>query len=494
MARFRAIRSGYALPEYVREISARYFDLRMLRVRVSELRPENRDKDSLWAIEEALSPLSLEGLARIFRLPEGDYLLTFAEAETDRVRAALVGLRFVLPDDPLSPQFGAEAGRDTALLSWRDLKDGFDDLRALADRYETDAIAHAEAAARREGSRSGAAKGDAAKVLAEEEEAAHDAEMPPSAGDGGDPGGREKAASATIDSARMDWHPMAPGPDRSAPANGGESWVARPWSSGRPGGGRQPIDPDVLDRLENGLEQADLSSHVRWQRVCAIVGSAPPRPVFTEIFVSIPELRETIAPRIDLTSNRWLFQHFTETLDRRVLSYLNREGVRVSRDGLSINLNVQTILSETFLRFEEVVAAGTHGTVVLELRLEDVFADMEAYVFARDYVRQRGYRLCIDALDVESLMLVDRERLGADLVKLFWDPDLPSRMITKEGIALAQRLRAGEGARTVLARCESGQAVTLGQELGIAMFQGRHVDDLLGILDTSVSVPKQPRR
>jgi len=503
----RAIRSGFALPEYVREISASYFDLRALRIRVSDLRPENRDPDGIRAIEDALTPLALERQARIFRLPEGDYLIVFQEDDTDWVRTVLVGLRFLIPDDPLTEHFADLAGGDTVLLKWQDLKEDFDDLRLLANRYERTAAARAEATAQREGSRAGQAKGDAAKVLAEAEEAAHDGGGGAADGAAGAPvtaaGGPSSVGNATVwgDPGVLplpEWRPLSPDvvPPPTMP---GTNWIAQPWGGAAgaatgPRAGRRPVDADILDRLENGLAQADLSNHVRWQQVCTIVGSAPPRPVFTEIYVSIPELRETIAPRVDLTANRWLFQHFTETLDRRVLSYLNREGVSTSKEGFSVNLNVQTILSDTFLRFEQVLAAGTHGTVVLELRLEDVFADLDAYVFARDYVRQRGYRLCIDALDSKTLMLVDRVRLGADLVKLFWSPDLPSRMITREGIALAQRLRDGEGSRTILARCESDQAITLGQELGITMFQGRHVDDLLQIIDATPPAPRKPKR
>lgn len=499
MARMRAVRSGFALPDYVREIGTTYYDLRMLRVRVSELRPDSRDPENLRAIEDALTPLALDSLASIFRLPEGDYLLIFRKTVTDQVRTVLVGLRFLISDDPLTEHFGAAVGQNNPLLTWQDLNERFDDLRELALGYERLAAARAEATARRDGTRAGQAKGDAARALAEAEEAAaDDDEVAAPDGANGEtttaerPGARDAGVPAPLE-----WRPLSPKAGEPPAPVAGATWMARPWGGARSErGGRQPIDAEVLDRLENGLAQADLSNHVRWQRVCAIVGDAPPRPVFTEIYVSIPELRETIAPRIDLAANRWLFQHFTETLDRRVLSYLNREGMRTSKDGFSINLNVQTILSDTFLRFEQVLAAGTHGTVVLELRLEDVFADLDAYVFARDYVRQRGYRLCIDALDADTLMLVDRARLGADLVKLFWAPDLPARMSTDEGTALARRLRSGEGSRAVLARCDSPQAVTLGQDLGITMFQGRHVDDLQDIIDPGVPAPapRKPRR
>ncbi len=302
------------------------------------------------------------------------------------------------------------------------------------------------------------------------------------AGGGTPAGGRGLPRGGEIGDDEPRWRPFGVARPGDRHWGGGADGVAPaepPESRGR------PIDPDILDRLVNGLARADLSNHVRRQPVCALVGSARPQPLFSEIYVSIGELRDTIAPRVDITANRWLFQHFTETLDRRVLSWLNREGTRLAQGGFSININVATILSEHFLKFEQMVAAALHGTVVLELRVEDVFSDLEAYSFARDFVRQRGYRLCLDNMSPEAIALLDRERLGADMMKLFWTPDLWRTMEQERGQEAAERLRAGEGSRTVLARCEDPAAVTLGRSLGISMYQGRYIDSLL----TATSVP-----
>ena len=37
------------------------------------------------------------------------------------------------------------------------------------------------------------------------------------------------------------------------------------------------------------------------------------------------------------------------------------------------------------------------------------------------------YRICIDGLTYETMYLIDRERLGADVVKLIWDPEMVDR-------------------------------------------------------------------
>lgn len=461
MAETPDIRSGYMLPTYVRQIADVHHGLLALRLMISELRPENRDADAARALEDALRPLTRADRTRVFRLPDGDYLLCFPEEQTDAVRAQLVRLRFLVSDDPLAGYFNAVPGENNTLMRWWRLENDFRALRALAEHYETEAIKQAEARAKREGSRKGLATVDAAQAAAEAEELEVNAL-------------RERRAGG-------DW---------PTPEDAGDEprWrpIVRPVAEAQPRDGRaerdgrRPIDVDTLDRLVNGLARADLSNHVRQQTVCAMVGNAPPQPLFSEIYVSIPDLRDTIAPRVALTSNRWLFQYFTETLDHRILAWLNRDGARLVRGGFSININVATILSEAFLKFEQALAAGVHGAVTLELRVEDVFADLEAYAFARDFVHQRGYRICIDSLEPDIMALLDRSRLGADMMKLFWRPDLPERISRGAGIDLARRLKGGEGPRTILARCDDPAAIKIGRALDISMFQGRHVDSLLG--------------
>ncbi len=185
-----------------------------------------------------------------------------------------------------------------------------------------------------------------------------------------------------------------------------------------------PFTPELLVRTEAALFQADLSNLMRRQAVCALVGQSPPQPVFHELFISINDLRQVMMPSVNVASSPWLFQQLTETLDRRVLSLLNKHDDRTLEGDISINLNVSTILSPEFLVFDDNVKAGMRGTIVLELQKVDIFADLGAYLFARDFAHDRGYRICIDGLTRAMLPFVDRERLGADLIKLVWEPTL----------------------------------------------------------------------
>ncbi len=63
-------------------------------------------------------------------------------------------------------------------------------------------------------------------------------------------------------------------------------------------------------------------------------------------------------------------------------------------------------------------------TIVIEIQEMDIFNDLSVYLFARDFVHGCGYRVCIDGVSRHSLRFVNRTRLGADLLKLLWNPDM----------------------------------------------------------------------
>ena len=56
----------------------------------------------------------------------------------------------------------------------------------------------------------------------------------------------------------------------------------------------------------------------------------------------------------------------------------------------------------------------------------DLFGDMGAYIFARDFVHERGYRLALDGLDQMTFPLIDRRKLKLDFQKIQWNPEILS--------------------------------------------------------------------
>jgi len=239
-----------------------------------------------------------------------------------------------------------------------------------------------------------------------------------------------------------------------------------------------PMTPEVLDRVENALQRADLSNLVRRQFACTLDSNMVPEQAFSEMYISIADLRETMLPGVNMSSNRWLFQHLTEILDRRMLSMLTKtDHLSISGD-ISFNINVATLLSEGFQAFDDNIAAARRGSMILELQCADIFSDLGAYFFAREYVQDKGYRICLDGMSHESMAMIDRERLGVDMVKLIWNPEMVDG--GEESHDGLRRLVRRTGAnRIVLCRVDNREAIDFGQSVGITTFQGRYIENLI---------------
>ena len=255
---------------------------------------------------------------------------------------------------------------------------------------------------------------------------------------------------------------------------------ASQWGEDKEGAAQQPITPVQLGKLEDFLQSADLSGFVRRQPVCAISTDEKPNPIFKELYISIDELAGTVLPGVSLSANKWLFQHLTTTLDIRVLKLLARVDDSDLHSSFSLNLNVNTLLSPDFLEFDSQLRTGGRGTIVIEIQLVDVFADLTDFNFAREFLREKGYRLCLDCISYSSLAVFDRRTLGLDLVKMLWNEALMDE--DPEGEKF-QELKAAVDrcgkSRIVMIRCDSPQAIEVGQKLGIGLYQGRYVDYLI---------------
>jgi len=241
----------------------------------------------------------------------------------------------------------------------------------------------------------------------------------------------------------------------------------------------EKITPRTLDRLIDALKAADLTNMIRRQYICSLEGpQLVPQPKFSELFISISDLREALMPEVNMMASPWLFQHLTETLDRRVLSMLSKTEDRDFTGDISINLNVTTLLSPEFLKFDENVIAAMRGNIVLELQHIDIFSDLNAYLFAREFVKDRGYKICIDGVRHTTLPFIDRDRLDADMIKLIWHPDIVHGGQDVTDMVKRQLLLTGP-ARVVLSRCDSEEAIDFGRDMGLEFFQGRHVESLI---------------
>jgi EAL domain. len=240
---------------------------------------------------------------------------------------------------------------------------------------------------------------------------------------------------------------------------------------------RPPVPTHLLPKLEAALARTDLSGFVRRQPVCRLSPGGPPKHMFTDLSISLEALSEAVVPTFDLAADRCVARYLAERLDRRLLSMLLHHEHQMLRERLSIPLTLSTLLSESFRYFDDQVSISRRGSIVLKLRLADIFSDLETARFAFRLARHRGYRTLVSGIMPTALPLLTFEGLGVDFVRcegnraLFVDTDLV------EQLSVASTRMAPS--QFVLAGIHSREALELGINAGFEFFQGLYLDNAL---------------
>ena len=223
-----------------------------------------------------------------------------------------------------------------------------------------------------------------------------------------------------------------------------------------------PLDLDGLAALELALQRADMARFVRRRAVCAPAGEGL-RLDWEKRLFSTEELMAALAPDRSARADPWLFRRLTRTLDRRMLALLSHPEEVRQAGPFSINLNVASILSAEFQRFDEALPARLRGEIILDLSPVDVVADPSAFLLAREFARMRHYALLLRDLNPMLLQVFPREEIGATWLELRWNPELAGR---------PDALTGADPAHVVLAQVDSPEAIAWGRSQGIARFRG----------------------
>jgi EAL domain-containing protein (putative c-di-GMP-specific phosphodiesterase class I) len=240
------------------------------------------------------------------------------------------------------------------------------------------------------------------------------------------------------------------------------------------------IGPEELAKIDKSLRMFDLSPFLFNQPIVNIKDDSDKNKEYFELYISIKELQTRLSPDFDLSANRWLFNHFTSSLDHCLLRSLNHGLEFMGNESIGININLATALSPAFQKFDERLPAAYRGKVVLEINKADLFENLRLYRELLDFVQKREYRVCIDGLDEFWLRQFDVEALGCDYAKVFWSNNL----VTMEGDeerAFRDKVDASRDGhcKIILARCTTVAGLLYADKSGIELVQGRAIDAVL---------------
>ena len=242
----------------------------------------------------------------------------------------------------------------------------------------------------------------------------------------------------------------------------------------------EPMTPEVLDALIAKVGDMPVARFMRRQAAISILNANEAKIGFQEFFLSMGDLRQVLAPRVDILANRWLFQSLTQAVDRQVLKAMRALPLTNLPRHINLNLNVDSVDTEAFDAL--VRALDDKHDLTVDVQLVDVFSDLDRFFAVRDKLRGMGFSVTLDGMTLEMLDMTDVASLDVDKIKLVWHPHLNEPYHPAMGRPAKELIAEAGSHKFVLTRCDSETAIKWGVMNGILTFQGRLVDAMLGAL------------
>ncbi|MAO56743.1 MAG: hypothetical protein CMM61_13750 [Rhodospirillaceae bacterium] len=241
----------------------------------------------------------------------------------------------------------------------------------------------------------------------------------------------------------------------------------------------QPLTAQHLTALSQVLPRIPIDDLIREQLCLHIGANGPEGVIFREYFISIGDLKQRVAPGVNLFSSIWLFQYLTEALDRVILANMAGRNFEQINEPISLNLNIGTVLSRDFQNFHR--AVGGHAeNVIIEMQVIDIFSDVDAFTIARNMLQQNGYRVLVDGISPVSMQFFDPAILEADFIKIGWGKEFENEEEDDSKVEDLRRIIRDAGAESIImSRVDSEFAIQWGLNLGITRFQGFLMDRLI---------------
>lgn len=236
-----------------------------------------------------------------------------------------------------------------------------------------------------------------------------------------------------------------------------------------------PMGPMQLDQLERNLINMEIFQMMENQTAYVIVGDSTPQPIFVEHYISVMKVKEKLLPGYDIFADKWLFQRLTRTFDQKLMQTLPATDL-IRDQVISININVETILTPEFDKFITKFKQKNNQPLILEMGLFDVVSDIQRYYDARDKLTALGCRISLDAMDAQSLALLDRDLMAVDFLKINWKPHYKKLLGGPLEKKIISAIAAQGSMRIILCHCDTEDALKFGKTVGIHMYQGFLVD------------------
>jgi hypothetical protein len=252
-----------------------------------------------------------------------------------------------------------------------------------------------------------------------------------------------------------------------------EMSTAKPGSTALRNLREQDIDR-VREVLKSIGPEAFVKLFVKSQPIIAMKKDAEPQVVMHEYFVAMEQLRRHAFPEVQLRGSGNVFNQLTVELDTILMTLFKVFAAKNTK--ASLNLNVESVFTSTFHKFQKSFGDDGFNNLVFEFRQPDILQHFDQFEVAATTIYEKQGNIAVDAIHLETIGVMNLSRVGASMAKIFWQPGAENSLPDlKEEIDYM----AGKGRILIMSRIDEEVAITTSQALGINMFQGFLVDDMI---------------
>jgi len=236
-----------------------------------------------------------------------------------------------------------------------------------------------------------------------------------------------------------------------------------------------PLSPPGLDEVQKKLAFLNVAPFIRDQVALRVNPATTEASIeFYEFFLSVGDLQRAVAPNLNLLGDRWLFQDLSRTMDLRMLETVIRAPHARGAPAISLNLNLETVLTTAFNTFLSRIETGQK--VIVEVQVVDVLTNVNLYLDAQGALNSMGHAVLIDGLSTSALSMLDVAKMKPDYAKIIWAPELLDMMSPDSNHTAGFMVQEIGTDKLILSRCDSSAALAWGLKSGISVFQGHFLD------------------
>jgi len=196
--------------------------------------------------------------------------------------------------------------------------------------------------------------------------------------------------------------------------------------------------------------------------------------MMTEYYISMDLIRKPLFVDVEMRGSGRIFQEFTLVLDQIMLQSFNKMQTAVGR--CSMNLNVESVFTEAFENFIEDTPTNKLANIVFEFRQANIVENFDEFQVARGLIKSKGATIAVDQIFPQTVGLVDLEYIGASYAKIHWRTGA-EEILRDRTKAIKYMIECN--VVPLMIRVDADRAFDVAATMGIDIFQGFHVDELI---------------